>query len=163
MENASRHPQYKHFGGTGEERFESFMAVPILRGLTRIGVLVLQRRAQRPFTEEDELTCKAVASQLANMIENARFLMKLEAPPVSRPPSEMAGRLQFVKGKPASKGFAYAEGRVVDTHRRFSDLLVTQFAPGQTVADLERCLRRRRSSWSSSSTLWRRSCRTRHR
>lgn len=140
VENASRHPQYKHFGGTGEERFESFMAVPILRGLTRIGVLVLQRRAQRPFTEEDELTCKAVASQLANMIENARFLMKLEAPPVSRPPSEMAGRLQFVKGKPASKGFAYAEGRVVDTHRRFSDLLATQFAPGQTVADLERAL-----------------------
>ena len=139
VENASRHAQYKHFADIGEEPFESFLAVPILRGLTRIGVLVLQRKAQRPFTEDDELTCKAVASQLANVIENARFLMTRDAAPICKPPG--AGtRLHFIKGKTASTGFAYAEARIVDTHRRFADLLQTDFEPGQTVADLEKAL-----------------------
>ncbi len=139
VENASRHPQYKYFAGTGEERFESFMAVPILRGLTRIGMLVLQRKAQHPFTEEDELTCKAIASQLANVIENARFLMTRDSSPVCRPAAPGA-QLRFIKGKTASRGYAYAEARIVDTHRRFADLLLTVFEPGQMAQDLDKAL-----------------------
>jgi len=139
VENASRHPQYKYFAGTGEESFESFMAVPIQRGLTRIGVLVLQRKAQNPFTEEDELTCKAVASQLANVIENARFLMTRNVVPTCRP-APRGREIHFIKAKTASKGCAYAEARVVDTHRRFADLLATEFEHGPTIEDLDRAL-----------------------
>ncbi|MBE0535532.1 MAG: phosphoenolpyruvate--protein phosphotransferase [Phycisphaerae bacterium] len=140
VEHASEHPQYKYFAGINEEPFESFMAVPIVRGVTRIGVLVLQRRAQRPFTDEDELACKAVASQLANIIENARFLMTRDLTPTCKPPATIGPELRFIKGKTASAGFAHAAARVVDTHRRFGDLLQTAFEPGLSVMDLDAAL-----------------------
>ncbi len=42
--SASKHAEYKYFAHTNEEAFESFLAVPILRGITRMGVLFLQRK-----------------------------------------------------------------------------------------------------------------------
>ena len=80
VSRAGRHPEFKPFIGTNEELFDNFLAVPITRGLNRIGVLVLQRGKRRKFSDEDIMACKAVASQLANIIENARFLMTMHAP-----------------------------------------------------------------------------------
>ena len=39
---AKNNPNFRFFPGTGEERFESFLAVPILRGSVEIGVMVIQ-------------------------------------------------------------------------------------------------------------------------
>ena len=47
--NASTHPNYRFFPETDEEPFENFLAVPITRGTTRVGVLVLQRKKRRSF------------------------------------------------------------------------------------------------------------------
>ena len=49
VERAESHPRYKYFPETGEERFSSLMAVPlIVRGVT-IGVLVVQTRERAPL------------------------------------------------------------------------------------------------------------------
>lgn len=134
---ASSHPDYKYFAGTDEERFEDFMAVPILRGITRIGVLVLQRKDKDPFTDDDELTCKAVASQLANIIENARFLMAMHVPQEPKAEPAVGEEIRFIKGKSASKGFAHTQARIVDTHKRFAELLKRDFGRGYSVEDFE--------------------------
>src|SRR5512135_1736300 len=42
--DAASNPNYKFFPGIYEERFDCFLAVPIARGIFKIGVLVLQRR-----------------------------------------------------------------------------------------------------------------------
>jgi transcriptional regulator with GAF, ATPase, and Fis domain len=84
VSNASSHPNYRSFPETGEEPFENFLAVPITRGTTRIGVLVLQRKKRRRFTDADAMACKAVASQLANIIENAKFLLDAAQPCADR-------------------------------------------------------------------------------
>src|SRR6056297_2781728 len=44
VKKSSSHPNYKFFNGLFEEQFESFLAVPILRRLQKIGVLVVQRK-----------------------------------------------------------------------------------------------------------------------
>ena len=48
-EHARDHPQYEYFPETGEERFESLMAAPLVVRGTTIGVLVVQTREARHF------------------------------------------------------------------------------------------------------------------
>ena len=41
---ARRHPRFKYFSEAGEDDFDSFLAVPIQRGVEKIGVLVVQHQ-----------------------------------------------------------------------------------------------------------------------
>lgn len=72
---ASEHPSFKPVPGIAEERYEAFLAVPITRGIAAIGALAVQREVDQPFDDDDALALRAVASQLANALENARLLM----------------------------------------------------------------------------------------
>lgn len=112
---ASRNPHFKAFDGINEEPYESFLAVPIRRGIERIGVLVVQREERDFFDDEDVQALRATASQLAGAIENARLLIHLrdrapEAQTTDAPPT-------LVKGRLASEGFACAPATVVDPAR----------------------------------------------
>ena len=62
---ASRSKYYKYIPGSDEERYESYLAVPILRGLKRIGVLVVQDNQRDYFEENDAKAMQAIAAQLA--------------------------------------------------------------------------------------------------
>jgi phosphotransferase system enzyme I (PtsP) len=71
---AREHPQYKYFAETGEERFESLMAVPlIVRGGT-IGVLAVQTRVPREFEPDDVETFQTCAQLIAPVVINAELL-----------------------------------------------------------------------------------------
>lgn len=73
----SDNPYFKPVPGSGEEKYESFLAVPIIRGIRRVGVLVLQDVRTSRFAKSDALALKAIASQLAATLENAQLLMDL--------------------------------------------------------------------------------------
>ncbi|HMP97971.1 MAG TPA: phosphoenolpyruvate--protein phosphotransferase [Kiritimatiellia bacterium] len=106
--SGAKHPNFKYIPGISEEKYQAFLAVPILRGLVRIGVLVLQDPVPDYFDENDTKALQAIAAQLATTIENAKLLMALHqresAPPPS--PSEKPRDLKFLKGKPAARGVA---------------------------------------------------------
>jgi phosphotransferase system enzyme I (PtsP) len=72
--NAREHAQYKYFPETGEERFESFMAVPmIVRGAT-IGVLAVQTILPREFDSSEVEIFRTCAQLIAPVVINARLL-----------------------------------------------------------------------------------------
>jgi phosphotransferase system enzyme I (PtsP) len=72
--HARKHPQYKYFPETGEERFESFMAVPmIVRGAT-IGVLAVQTIVPREFDSSEVEIFSTCAQLIAPVVINARLL-----------------------------------------------------------------------------------------
>jgi phosphotransferase system enzyme I (PtsP) len=72
--HAREHPQYKYFPETGEERFESFMAVPmIVRGAT-IGVLAIQTIEPREFDSNEVEIFRTCAQLIAPVVINARLL-----------------------------------------------------------------------------------------
>jgi len=72
--HAREHPQYKYFAETGEERFESFMAVPmIVRGAT-IGVLAVQTILPREFDSSEVEIFQTCAQLIAPVVINARLL-----------------------------------------------------------------------------------------
>ena len=76
---ASQSPFYKAIPGIDEEQYEAFLAVPIRRGLTRIGVITLQDRRAGFFDSQDAKALRAIASQLAATLENAELLMEMHA------------------------------------------------------------------------------------
>jgi phosphotransferase system, enzyme I, PtsP len=71
LREGRKHPAFKLVPGL--DLFESYLCMPILRGIERIGVLTLQRKADRAFEESDERALHVIAAQLANIIENARL------------------------------------------------------------------------------------------
>ena len=100
-------PYFKLIPGTREEEYTAFLAVPIVRGITRIGVLVVQDIRRGYFDDNDTKAMRAIASQLAGTIENARLLMSLHPvesfAPAHRKEPEIPG---FVKGQAGTGGIA---------------------------------------------------------
>ncbi|MBP7828903.1 MAG: phosphoenolpyruvate--protein phosphotransferase [Kiritimatiellae bacterium] len=137
----SRNPNFKAVPDIDEEKFEAFLAVPILRGLTRVGALVVQDPQPDYFDDNDARALRAIAAQLATAIENAKLLLEARgaaAPvPVPRPETGML----FLKGQPAAVGIA--RGRLL-----FLDQPVpppAEDAPARTLDDFRRALRQTES------------------
>jgi phosphotransferase system enzyme I (PtsP) len=84
IERAREHPRYKYFPETGEERFESLMAAPlIVRGLA-IGVLAVQTVVPRRFEQQDVETLQTCAQLIAPVVVNAQLLSSVGMTPEER-------------------------------------------------------------------------------
>ncbi len=110
--SASRNPQFKYFEESGEDRFESFLSVPISRGIENIGVLVVQHEKRDYFDEVDVMALRAAASQLAGAIENARLLMSMNNPKNPVLDAAALDQLKFIRGESAGCGYARAPSTV---------------------------------------------------
>jgi len=119
----SQHPNFKFFPGIFEERYESFLAVPILRGILKIGVLVVQREKKNPFTEPDSMALRVVTSQLANIIENARLLTTLQVKHEEKIDDSFLHTQKIIKGKVASEGFALANVFILDQEKALDSFI----------------------------------------
>ena len=133
--DASHNPNYKFFPGIFEERYNAFLAVPIARGAAKMGVLVLQRDASQCYEESDITALETVASQLANIIENAQFLLAMHEP-IPEAVKRLPEGLMFVRGKAAAEGFAYGPTMVLDKHKSLSALPHQDFGKVYTLDDL---------------------------
>lgn len=72
LEDAPSHPRYRYFPETGEERFRSFLGVPIIHRRRILGVLVVQQReSSRCFDEGEEAFLVTVSAQLAGVIAHS--------------------------------------------------------------------------------------------
>lgn len=120
--HGSLNPHFKRIDGIYEENYEAFLAVPILlRGVMRVGVLVTQDPQPNYFHENDTKALKAISSQLAVVIENAKLLMSLhEAEQRQTPPSSTETEHEqtpaFIKGVTASSGIVRGTAVILDGH-----------------------------------------------
>ncbi len=53
LSEASSHPRFSYRPETGEEAYHSLLGVPVIRGGRVRGVLVIQNRARRHYTDEE--------------------------------------------------------------------------------------------------------------
>lgn len=65
---------FRYMPETGEEVFSSFLGVPIQRVGERLGVLVVQSRSAREFSEDEVYGLEVVAMVLAEMTELGAFV-----------------------------------------------------------------------------------------
>jgi phosphotransferase system, enzyme I, PtsP len=102
------HPLFKTIENSYEEKYKAFLAVPITRGLNRIGVLVLQHSLEGYFDSIDARALEAIAGQLAATLENARLLIDISRiEQVSTISGEQESRL--FKGKKVVEGIAMGQ------------------------------------------------------
>ena len=139
--DASRNPNYKHFPGIFEERYDAFLAVPIARGVSKMGVLVLQRDSGQCFSDGDITALETVASQLAHIIENAQFLLGMHEPKQEKA-KVLPRELGVVRGRVGAEGFAYAPAEIVDRQQSLSLLLKRDFDDRYTLEDFQNAVAR---------------------
>ena len=73
LSDAQHHPSFSYRPETGEEIYQSFLGVPVLRGGATIGVLVVQNRARRAYSEEEIEALQTTAMLLAEMIASGEL------------------------------------------------------------------------------------------
>jgi phosphotransferase system enzyme I (PtsP) len=116
LSDAQSHPAFSFRPETGEEIYHSFLGVPILRAGNTLGVLVVQNRARRNYSEEEEEALQTTAMVLAEMIASG------ELSSLARPGAEPAARHSMqLSGACLSDGIALGhvvlhEPRVVITN-----------------------------------------------
>jgi phosphotransferase system enzyme I (PtsP) len=132
---ASLNPRYSFRGEPCEDYFGSFLAVPVHRGNEKIGVLVVQQQAQYYFNETDVMTMRAIASQLAGAVGNARLLIG-DPVQASRTP-EAHGLLM---GQVASHGCALAPATVIDKDNSLLDSSETETDSKYDLIDFHRAV-----------------------
>lgn len=93
LADAQSHPAFAYRPETGEEIYHSFLGVPVLRAGNTLGVLVVQNKAHRTYSEEEIEALQTTAMVLAEMIASGELtaLAKPGAEPVLRRPVMQTG------------------------------------------------------------------------
>ncbi|MCX8504836.1 MAG: phosphoenolpyruvate--protein phosphotransferase [Beijerinckiaceae bacterium] len=73
LSNAQSHPSFSYRPETGEEIYQSFLGVPVLRSGNTLGVLVVQNRAHRVYMEEEVEALQTTAMVLAEIIASGEL------------------------------------------------------------------------------------------
>jgi phosphotransferase system enzyme I (PtsP) len=115
--DAQSHPEYRYFPETGEERFPSLMAAPLIvttptsLGTFPIGVLVVQTREPREFQPRDVELLDTCARLIAPLVMNAQLFALMSGPEEVR--ASIVSQLGSAGlGFGAAKGPARAERNV---------------------------------------------------
>ncbi|MBL4826600.1 MAG: phosphoenolpyruvate--protein phosphotransferase [Spongiibacteraceae bacterium] len=73
LDQAESHPKFLFMPGIGEERYSSFLGVPIIHQREVLGVLVVQQQERRRFDGDDEAFLVTISAQLAGVIAHAQI------------------------------------------------------------------------------------------
>ncbi len=71
--DATAHPAFAYRPETGEDPFNSFLGVPVLRSGQTLGVLVVQNSERRAYGEDETEAMLTTATILAEMLSTAEF------------------------------------------------------------------------------------------
>ncbi len=138
---ASNQQHFQPVEGLNEEKYDSFLAVPITRGLHKIGVLVIQKRLKRNFSNRTIQTMEIVSSQLTSVMETAGYLLTfINGSDSSSVQQTEIKTILSIKGKMASPGYAF--GSVSIDHKRdiFSYLKKMSWKENHTLKDFDRAI-----------------------
>lgn len=73
LADAQSHPSFKYVPQVKEDRFRSFLGVPIIHRRQLLGVLVVQQRELRQFDESEESFMVTLATQMAGILSQSQL------------------------------------------------------------------------------------------
>ncbi len=102
------HPRYKYFPETGEERYHSFLGVPVVERGQPVGVLVVQTSRRRRFTMPEVRLLKAIAVSVGGILAQIQLQASLATKEEERRVIQMRmddviNRLQDYEAQPGSR------------------------------------------------------------
>jgi phosphotransferase system enzyme I (PtsP) len=105
VQDAPKHPDFAYRPETGEDPLSSFLGVPIVRSGQVLGVLVVQNKAPRRYSEEEVEAAQTVATILAEIVQAGDLLGE-----------EDTAEARALLGAPAkAKGVPVSPGIVIGT------------------------------------------------
>ncbi|MBK5198113.1 MAG: phosphoenolpyruvate--protein phosphotransferase [Methyloceanibacter sp.] len=133
--DAQHHPAFSYRPETGEEIYHSFLGVPILRGGHTIGVLTVQNRTMRQYSDEEVEALQTTAMVLAEMIASGGLGVTEEVS--AEPRRDLAARFT---GLPISEGVALGhvvlhEPRIVVTRLIAEDVELERRRLAQAIEE----------------------------
>ncbi|MEQ9126310.1 MAG: phosphoenolpyruvate-utilizing N-terminal domain-containing protein, partial [Alphaproteobacteria bacterium] len=85
IQNVTSHPAFAYRPETGEDPYTTFLGAPLLRGGSAVGVLVIQHREGRAYSDDDIEAVAIVAALMAEVAADSEFAAFVaaggEAPP----------------------------------------------------------------------------------
>jgi len=142
-DNAPLHPRYKYFKETREEKFLSFLGLPLFERNTPIGVITIQTCEARRFNDDEISALRTISFQVGSIIHNARLLDSIQSKEQERAwleqeltkakngstsdskqaaaPDRQPAKAKMLQGTAASTGFRRGKVYILD---RFSDKVV---------------------------------------
>ncbi|MEZ6023857.1 MAG: phosphoenolpyruvate--protein phosphotransferase [Hyphomonadaceae bacterium] len=135
LADAQHHERFAFRPETGEEPFNSFLGVPIVRSERTFGVLVVQNRVQRVYAEDEVEALQTIAMVLAEMVASGAFgdlsgLADVEVRPT---------RPDFLDGKAFSDGIAIGVAVLHEPHAPLGRVIADD--PARELARLENALK----------------------
>lgn len=128
LTDAQSHPAFAYLPETGEEAYNSFLGVPVLRAGRTLGVLVVQNKTKRAYREDEVEALETTAMVLAEIIATGDGLR------LARPGIELdLGRPMSVTGQAFNDGIGL--GHVVLHEPR---IVVTNLFNEDSQAELNR-------------------------
>ncbi len=82
LPEARSHPAYKYLPETGEEIYHSFMGVPVLRGGLILGVLTVQNKTRRHYSDEEVEALQTTSMVIGEILASGEMDEVGEAPEV---------------------------------------------------------------------------------
>jgi phosphotransferase system enzyme I (PtsP) len=134
VKDPARHPRYKYFEGSGEERYHSFLGLPLIYHGETLGVLVIQTVDEAGIDESHIVIFSTVASQIAGVAAYANLLRDMKekaghadetADTVSDPEQGKINRIvkkDLLRGVPVSAGFGEGHAHYLRESIGFSDV-----------------------------------------
>ncbi len=119
LDCAADHPSFRYFPETGEERYQSFLGVPLVHFREVVGVLAVQDRERRVFEADEAAFLVTIGVQLAGSLSFAATGSAVPPPATAEGPA--VGFIQGLAGAPG-----VATGTIV---------LPSPFADLESVAD----------------------------
>lgn len=124
-----KHPQYRHFEGTGEEQFHTYFGIPLLDRNKAIGVLVVQTREVHELSDAERATLTTIAFQVASIVVNARLLDTIDrfnetdsAAATGEAATAAPATANTLPGQVAYPGVVTATVNLIDQHFGFADV-----------------------------------------
>ncbi|MBT1452191.1 phosphoenolpyruvate--protein phosphotransferase [Glaciecola sp. XM2] len=109
IEDAPSHPRYKHYPEVKEESYHAFIGTPIIYQRKVLGVITMQQKKARRFSEDEEAFLVTLAAQIALEIVNAQMRGNSAALDNGTPFEP-----RTVNGIPGSPGLAMGIGYAVN-------------------------------------------------
>ena len=155
-DNAPSHPRYKYFKEAREEKFLSFLGLPLFEHKAPIGAIVIQTREARRFSDDEISALRTITFQIGSIIHNARLLDSIQHKEMERAwfekelakvkngatgetePKTTGKRTvtsKMLAGTAVSGGFSRGKVYILD---RFNDKVVTLAKVGSKSEELEK-------------------------
>ncbi|MFT6328471.1 MAG: phosphotransferase system enzyme I (PtsP) [Bermanella sp.] len=119
IENAPLHPRFKHYPEVNEDAFFAFIGTPIIHQRKLLGVMSMQQKSIRRFSEDEEAFLVTLATQIGLEIANAEIRGVLDVNSETTIDTHKS-----INGVPGAPGLALGQAVVLNMKHELSQLIV---------------------------------------